>query len=202
MTGTRHNLPTMAVTIRNIVCKVVFSHPFDIIKLYDEHPSVFYKIKSFNSVSCTITPRTFCQLFGNGKAIVNGGQSVDHILFLVHIYESFLKMLGYEGDLVSTEIVNIVATFDYGKPLSLPDLAKQMLIDNEGRNRLFWEPELHSAARFRFENYKTTVHVFHTGKIVALGGKNLESIQQAVNQVIKHIINGDFVRRPTLPDAV
>ena len=182
------------VLIRNIVCKVIFSQPVVIHQLIVDHPSVFYKIKSFNSVSFTIVPRTFCQLFANGKAIVNGGLSSDHAMFLVDTYECLLKILGYSGEVVSVEIVNIAATSDYGKALRLPDLARQMLDDHKGQNKLFWEPEIHSAARFRFDNLKTTVHVFHTGKIVALGGKTLDNIQEAVKQVITYINNGDFTR--------
>ena len=201
----------MSVQIRNVVCSIRFDQPIDIKYLLLMYPSTFYtnkvrkpkkqqknakkkKTTVFNAISFSIYPKTYCQLFQNGKAIVNGGLSVENMHFLVDVYESLLQCTGYVGKVIDKKIVNIVGTSDYGKPLRLKKLAEQMYYDCRCKNQLFWEPELHSAVRFRLDQYHTTVHVFHSGKIVALGGKTAEDLQSAVDDVIEYINYGDYTR--------
>ena len=93
----------------------------------------------------------------------------------------FLRHLGTLSDIsISTEntnydIQNIVATYDLKRKLDLATIASH--------HRLEFEPELFPAVRYRIEDLKVTVNIFHTGKCTILGAKTVEIVSEAVDRI-------------------
>lgn len=173
--------------ISNVVSAVYFDSPIDTSALAEKYGSVFYRTKSFNAINLRGDEKSYCQLFNSGRAIINGGKSVKEAAMLADMYECLLKILGVKGCIVRRDIVNIVATYQYGKRIKLCDLASHLVRKNKGKNKLFYEPELFPAVKFRFDDIKVTVNVFHTGKFVILGAKTVIDIEESVRRTITTI---------------
>ena len=73
------------------------------------------------------------------------------------------------------QIQNIVACYCYGKPLKLAEIAT--------RNKLEFEPELFPSVRYRDEDLKVTVNIFHTGKCVILGADTTEKVNIVIQDI-------------------
>ena len=77
--------------------------------------------------------------------------------------------LGISTEYTTYNIQNIAAIFDLKIKLDLAIVASC--------HRLEFEPELFPAVKYRIEDLKVTVNIFHTGKCTILGAKNSRNSQ-------------------------
>ena len=75
--------------------------------------------------------------------------------------------VGISAEYTNYSIQNIVATYDLKRT----------------RHMLEFEPELFPAVRYRIEDLKVTVNIFHTGKCTILGAKTVEIVSEAVDRI-------------------
>ena len=150
--------------IVNIVMSLVFDCTFDLTDIVKEFEGELDLHTNFNALNIRLRKKSFCQIFPNGKCIINGIRSLEESSELISAYQRALRDMGYSANIVSSRVVNIIATYNHGKPLPLFELAK--------KNRLWLEPEIFPAARVRMEDLKITVNIFHSGKCMILGAKS------------------------------
>lgn len=82
------------------------------------------KLKCFNDVSIMLDTSSFCQIFANSKAIANGGQLELLSQLFVRHQQYALQKIGFTADIVSSEIVNIIVTYNYACQLNVDLIAK------------------------------------------------------------------------------
>ena len=121
---------------------------------------------------------SLCQLFRNGKIIVIGGTTESGAKA---IFDSYMKDLLYRADLgypinyTNYKIQNIVAYYKHPLPVSLENIAKTFGLE--------YNPELFPAVRYRDNDRKVTANIFHTGRCVILGAKDIDSIGATVEKL-------------------
>ena len=94
-------------------------------------------------------------------------------IFLRHLRT--VSDIGISAEYTNCSIQNIVATYDLKRKLDLATIASH--------HRLEFEPELFPAVRYRIEDLKVTVNIFHTGKCTILGAKTVEIVSQVVDRI-------------------
>jgi len=95
------------------------------------------------------------------------------MIFLRHLRT--VLDLGIYTEYTNYNIYNIVATYDLKRKPHLATIASQ--------HKLEFEPELFPAVRYRIENLKVTVNIFHTGKCTILGARTVEIVSKVVDHI-------------------
>lgn len=75
-------------------------------------------------------------------------------------------------------VENIVASVTFGIRIPLDDVAS-------ASENVEYEPEQFPGAVFRIPNMPTTALIFSSGKIICTGAKDMETLEQCVDKVIK-----------------
>jgi transcription initiation factor TFIID TATA-box-binding protein len=163
--------------IVNIVLSVVFDCSFDLTDIVKKFNGKVDLPTNFNAVNIRLKGKSFCQIYPNGKCIINGIKSIQESNELVSAYQSSLRHMGYSANITKSQVVNIIATYNHGKRISLFEIAH--------KHKLWYEPEQFPAARVRMEDLKITVNIFHTGKCVILGAKSEELITECTSRLRK-----------------
>ena len=83
--------------------------------------------------------------------------------------------IGISAEYTNYNIQNIVATYDFKRKFDLATIASHYWLE--------FEPELFPAVRYRIEDLKVTVNIFHTGKCTILGAKTAEIVSEAVDRI-------------------
>ena len=170
--------------IVNIVQSVVFDCVFDLTHIANKFEGKLDLPSHFNALSIRLREKSFCQIFPNGNCIINGARSFDDSNEMVLAYQRALQNLGYSANIVSRQVVNIIATYNHGKRIPLFKIAQ--------KNRLWFEPEIFPAARVRMYDLKITVNIFHTGKCMILGAKSVSAISECVVRLQKILESAQF----------
>jgi transcription initiation factor TFIID TATA-box-binding protein len=170
--------------IVNIVQSVVFDCTFDLTDIVKKFNGKIDLPSNFNAVNIRLKEKSFCQVFPNGKCIINGTKSVPESVEMITAYQRTLKDLGYSANILKCQVVNIIATYNYGQRISLFEIAE--------KHKLEFEPEFFPAARARMEDLRVTVNIFHTGKCVILGAKSEEILKECVLRLQKILESEEF----------
>ena len=163
--------------IVNIVLSVVFDCTFDLTHIVKKFEGEFDLPTHFNALNIRLGGASFCQIFPNGKCIMNGVKSLEESNQLLVAYQKTLRNIGYSANIVSSQVANIIATYNHGKRVPLFKIAR--------KNSLWFEPEIFPAARVRMEDLKITVNIFHSGKCMILGAKSESVITECVVRLQK-----------------
>ncbi|MBU1940468.1 MAG: TATA-box-binding protein, partial [Candidatus Thermoplasmatota archaeon] len=126
-------------------------------------------------------PKTATLLFRSGKANCTGAKTIDDVRKTVDMIAEKLKMLAV--DVYSNrEIViqNMVATADLGGELNLNEVAVAFGLDN-----VEYEPEQFPGLVYRVKEPRVVMLLFGSGKIVCTGGRTVEDVSIAVEQLFK-----------------
>jgi transcription initiation factor TFIID TATA-box-binding protein len=170
--------------IVNIVQSVVFDCSFDLTDIVKKFNDKVDLPTNFNAVNIRLKGKSFCQIYPNGKCIINGIKSMQESNELVSAYQSSLRDMGYSANIIKSQVVNIIATYNHGKRISLFEIAY--------KHKLWFEPEQFPAVRIRMEDLKITVNIFHTGKCVILGAKSEEVLTESVSRLQKILESEQF----------
>ena len=157
------------------ICNIVSSYSIpvkvDIEYIRKELSPISDRVKDFPSVNLRLKKSSLCPIFRNGKMIIIGGRTVAENNSLFQDYVQLLRHLGY-GFTADTPIVqNIIARYEHSTSINLLKFAQK------AGSVVTYEPELFPAVRYRLEEYKTTVNIFHTGRCMILGAKSTVLLQ-------------------------
>ena len=113
-----------------------------------------WKNTAFGSVNIRLQKGLLFQMFASGRVISVGGitEGQARRIFLRHLRT--VSDIGISAEYTNYNIQNIVATNDLQGKLDLATIASH--------HRLEFEPELFPAVRYRIEDLKVTVNIFHT----------------------------------------
>jgi len=164
------------MNIHNVVVSASLVNLLDLDDIENRYPGLCYRQPGFPSLNLKDTVSSLCQIFKNGKVIVIGGKSELEAKELFDSYLERVPKLGYDTKYSAYKIHNIVAYYNYGKPVSLVHLAQKPMVS--------YEPERFPAAvRYRLLDLKITANIFYSGKVVILGAKSLDDINAAVEKI-------------------
>lgn len=172
-------LPIQGPSISNIVCGVNLNCLFDLQNIALHARNVTYRPKKFSAVVIRIRePKATALVFSNGKMQVLGTKSLADAHLASRKFARMLQKMGYRPRLEGFAVQNIVASAD-----------TRMVIRLEGIHRQFYdtfakyEPELFPGLVFTIMQPKMTALIFSKGKVVLLGAKTVEDIEEAMQKL-------------------
>ena len=163
------------MSVKNIVVSATGSSSIDLQMIEDSLPLFSEQNHSFGSLNIKFDASSLCQLFRNGKIIVIGGTKESGAKAIFDSYMKELADLGYPINHTNYKIQNIVACYKHPVPVSLENIAKTLGLE--------YNPELFPAVRYRDNDRKVTANIFHTGRCVILGAKEIDSIGATVEKL-------------------
>ena len=163
------------MSVKNIVVSATGSSSIDLQKIEDSLPLFSERNRSFVSLNIKLEASSLCQLFRNGQIRVIGGTTE---WGAKPIFDSYMKDLADLAHLVNYtgyKIQNIVACYKHPVPVSLENIERTIGLE--------YNPELFPAVRYRYNDRKVTVNIFHTGSCVILGAKDIDTISATVEKL-------------------
>ena len=137
--------------------------------------------RAFGSINIQCEKHSVLQIFNNQRLIIIGGKTEGQTKRLFLRYLRILSDLGMNVDYKNYQIQNIVACYDYGQTIKISKIAQQYNLE--------FEPELFPSVRYRDEDLKVTVNIFHTGKCVILGADTTEKVNIVIRDIKKLLQN-------------
>ena len=158
--------------IRNIIATAELQCRLDLKDIILRVPKAKYNPARFSGLTMRIKhPKVTAHLFSNGKMVCLGTKSEMELDAAAHVFTRLLTYLGYDLLGIRFTIKNMVTSCSIGFKLSL-----ETMVDSYGG---IFEPEIYPALYKRVNNI--TFIVFHTGKVIATGGKTKKQIDEAYN---------------------
>lgn len=168
-------LPVSGPNITNIVCGVNLNCMIDLNTVSLHARNTFYNPKRFPAVVLRIRePKATALVFAKGKMQILGSRSVDDAKLAARRFARMIKKLGFNVRLDGFNVQNIVANADCKMPVRLEGLALTH------RHFARFEPEIFPGLVYRIEVPKITVLVFAMGKLVFLGARREQDIDEAL----------------------
>lgn len=162
----------------NIVACVEYGVPFDLNKIATHLRNAEFNPKRFPAATIRIQePKATALAFKNGKVNIVGCTTEDDAYLSARKFGRIFKNLGFNVQMKSFNIANIVATMNCQFPIHLESLASS-------KHKLFctYNPEVFSGLIYRVnQRPKCTFLVFVSGKIIVTGAKKIEHIHSAIN---------------------
>ncbi|TFF85538.1 MAG: TATA-box-binding protein [Promethearchaeota archaeon] len=131
-------------------------------------------------------PKSTVLVFSTGKLVITGLRKTEDVnpvtaQVIKILKKSRINIVG-EPNIV---IQNIVASGDLGININLNLMSISLM-------RALYEPEVFPGLIYRMENPKVVFLIFASGKIVCVGAKSEEFIQEAVKKLLNQIQDLDF----------
>ncbi len=181
----------VAVNIVNIVASTIFAEKLDLDLIAKSIDNTDYEPKQFPGLIFRLdNPKTATLLFTSGKANCTGSRSIKDIRKAIDLIASKLQKIGmniFEKKDLHITIQNIVATANLGGELNLSQTALGLGLEN-----IEYEPEQFPGLVYRIQEPKVVILLFSSGKIVCTGGRNIESVSLAIENVIKELTASDL----------
>jgi TATA-box binding protein (TBP) (component of TFIID and TFIIIB) len=166
--------------IHNVITSLVFSCNLDLNDVAMKSSLPIVHFGKFNALRLKHMD-SFCQIHKNGKAFINGGKSEFESAYLVGFYHAVLQSVVPGIEISQQRVVNIVATYNHGKSVNLRNLVRRFRQRCPNiQHHLLFEPELFPAVKYRLDDIRVTINIFHTGKCVLLGCKSEEILDAAL----------------------
>ena len=171
-------LPIVGPNITNIVCGVHLNCRFDLKNIALHGRNVTYRPKKFSAVVIRIRePKATALVFENGKMQVLGTKSVEDAKLACRKFARMLQKMGYNPRMEEFKVQNMVASADTRMVIRLEGLKYEHL------KYTHYEPELFPGLVYKIKEPKVTALVFAKGKVVLLGAKKVEEIEQAMQSL-------------------
>lgn len=174
------DIRSLTYTIQNIVVKTSLNlgEEIDLNKVSEELKNTEYNSKRFPGLFVRIkNPKCVMILFKNGKLILTGLKSFNHInLALTQLILKLNEILesNISKNSIHPEVVNIVITANFYKQINLDRAA--LRLDNN-----IYEPEVFPGLIYHsFTPVKSVFLIFSTGKIVFTGVSEKKVIEPAL----------------------
>ena len=138
-----------------------------------------YNPKKFPALVMRIrNPLCTANMFASGKVSVYGTKKIEDAKLAARKFCKILRKIGYKNlKLKDFRVVNIVAGFDFGFPISL----YQLSIDHMNFSR--YEPELFNGLIYRMIDPKLVLLIYRSGKVCIAGAKNTDQILKAIDNI-------------------
>ncbi|CAD8128281.1 unnamed protein product [Paramecium sonneborni] len=169
--------------IQNVVSTVDLGTELNLVVISNGARMAEYNPKRFSAVIMRLNnPSTTALIFQTGKMVCTGAKSEDQSLVAARKYAKIIHKLGFQVTFKNFKIQNIVASFDFRKPIKLDEFTK----DQQYRSVVQYEPEIFPGLIFRkiTDQKKITLLIFVSGRCVITGGKKTEDL----NNVFKFIL--------------
>jgi transcription initiation factor TFIID TATA-box-binding protein len=179
------------VTIQNIVASTSFAEKIDLDAIAQSLEEAEYEPEQFPGLIYRLDePKTATLLFRSGKANCTGAKNVENVRKTVNIIADKLRKLGievYDNKELKIVIQNIVATANLKGEMNLNQVAIGLGLEN-----IEYEPEQFPGLVYRLKKPKVAMLLFSSGKIVCAGGRNLEDISLAIENLEKELRSLDL----------
>jgi transcription initiation factor TFIID TATA-box-binding protein len=176
----KDEIRSLTYVIQNIVVKTSLNiaHDFDLKKISEGLSNTEYNSERFPGLFLRFRhPKCVIIIFRNGKLILTGLKSFDHIdLVIKRLILNFKDRfeIYIDKNSIQTKVVNIVITANFHKQVNL-DLAV-IKLDNT-----IYEPEVFPGLIYHsFKPVKSVFLIFSTGKIVFTGVHEKSIIEPAL----------------------
>ncbi len=161
--------------VKNVVATAKCNPILDLDLIHSLLPhDLSYRSSCFGSLNLKDDVRTVFQLFSNGSVVVIGGNDANEAKDVFDSYISYIDHLGLGIVFSDYRVRNIIATYKHSNRINLPQLAQK---------GFSYEPEIFPAVRYRNENLKVTVNIFHTGSCVFLGANDFATLSLVVSEI-------------------
>ena len=181
----------VAVNIVNIVASTTFAEKLDLNIIAESIDCTDYKPNQFPGLIFRLNnPKTATLLFTSGKANCTGSKSIEEIRRAIDLIANKLQKIGlhiFDKKDLHITVQNIVATANLGGELNLSEVALSLGLQN-----IEYEPEQFPGLVYHIQEPKVVILLFSSGKIVCTGGRNIESVSLAIENLIKELIASDL----------
>lgn len=176
--------PEYSLHIENIVASAKVADQLDLPALASRIKNAEYHKKRFPGVVIRMkNPKIAALVFGSGKVVLTGANSIDRLARGLTILGNLLRDQGIDiPEKPACTIQNIVTSADLGTVINLNKLAVCFNLD-----RIEYEPEQFPGLVYRLENPKVVVLLFGSGKLIITGGKEPDDAKKAVQKVISDL---------------
>lgn len=172
-------LPITGPNISNIVCGVNLNCLFDLQNIALHGRNVTYRPKKFSAVVIRIRePKATALVFSNGKMQVLGTKSLADAHLAARKFARMLQKMGYRPRMEGFTVQNIVASADTRMVIRLEGLHR-----NHYDTFAKYEPELFPGLVWTMMEPRMTALVFSGGKVVLLGAKTVEDVEEAIQKL-------------------
>jgi transcription initiation factor TFIID TATA-box-binding protein len=168
------------IKIKNIVASTQISDELDLNAIAMALPDTKYEPEKFPGLCLRLKgERASTLLFSSGKAVCAGAKSLENVESVIDQVSRKLKSVGFEvKSKPKIQIQNIVASADLHHKLNLTSIAVEL-----GLERVEYEPEVFPGLVYRLPESKVVMLLFTTGKIICLGTRKKEAIEDAVSKL-------------------
>jgi transcription initiation factor TFIID TATA-box-binding protein len=172
------------IKIENIVASTTISDKLDLNAIAITLPDAEYKSEKFPGLVLRIKePKAATLLFSSGKAICAGAKSLENVESVIDQVCKKIKSAGFEVRAKpKIQVQNIVASADLHHELNLSAVAVGL-----GLDRVEYEPEQFPGLVYRLEEPKVVMLLYPNGKIICLGARKKEDIEEAVNKLSEQL---------------
>ncbi len=178
------------IKIVNIVASAQIGEDIDLNRIDREVKGAVYKQKQFPGLVLRVRePKTATLIFRSGKIICTGSKSVKDVNRAIKQVVNILSDLGISVIQNSEiKVQNIVASADLGVNLNLNAIAIGLGLEN-----VEYEPEQFPALVYRLSNPRVVMLIFGTGRVVITGGKSIDDVMMAVDNVAEELLSLGFI---------
>lgn len=170
------------VNIQNIVASAILAQKLDLPLIAQSIVGTEYEPEQFPGLIYRLKePKTATLLFSSGKVNCTGAKSIKDVHESLNVISSELRKIGIEInsiDELGVIVQNIVATANLNGEMNLNQVAIGLGLEN-----IEYEPEQFPGLVYRIKKPKVAMLLFSSGKIVCAGGRSIEEISLAVENL-------------------
>lgn len=186
------------IRIVNMVASADLNVEVDIDKFARQAENVEYEPEQFpGAIIRYIEPGTTVLLFRNGRIVIVGNRSEDHIKITIRqLVQDLVKFNAVKTDSLNPEeikysIPNYVALVEFGKNIDIDGLLMEA---SKGELDLIveYEPDQFPGLMAWIDRYDSTALIFRNGKVILSGNRNLETVGRSY-RYMKQVLNRFFL---------
>jgi transcription initiation factor TFIID TATA-box-binding protein len=174
----RKNNSAQEYVVRNVICTADLEQQVEITRLNDYNWGRFDIVNNYNGRVGYVKDKSMdgrTTVFLSGKLISTGARSLEKSREQLFRTKWLLQQGGFIKDVkIKPEIRNIVVTFNINKIIDFQEIVKKKTV--------IYEPD-----QFPGLIYKTSIGptclIFSTGKIVIVGSKSKEQIEETIQDL-------------------
>ena len=179
------------VNIQNIVASAILAKKLDLDYIAQSIEITEYEPEQFPGlIYRLVQPKTATLLFSSGKVNCTGAKNIEDVRKTLIVIADELRKIGiavYDNSELGITIQNIVATASLEGELNLNQVAIGLGLEN-----IEYEPEQFPGLVYRIKTPKVAMLLFSSGKIVCAGGRTVEEVSLAVENLSKELNSLDL----------
>ncbi len=189
------------IQIVNMVASADLNTEVDIDRFARQAENVEYEPEQFpGAIIRYMNPGTTVLLFRNGRIVIVGNRSEDHIRITIkQLIQDLVRFNAIKSELnpekIQYNIPNYVALVEFGKNIDIDRLLAEA---GSGELDLIieYEPDQFPGLMAWIDRYDSTALIFRNGKIILSGNRNLETVSKTY-KYMKQVLNKFFIDKQT-----